>query len=149
MSHPAAMLRRRILLITTKRSRLPRLGDKALWRDPGSECGKQFAGQIAGSFLVGPALPSHVVVQNPTVGRPMDVRLRQVHSIPFNGIGYAADKYDRSVRVDLFHNPDVRERIVVPTVSIRIPRIVKKHQIAGMDHRPSVNPALRQHMVVN
>jgi hypothetical protein len=43
----------------------------------------------------------------------------------------------------------VRERVVVPTISIRIPCIVKKHQIAGMDDRPSVNPTLRQHMVVD
>jgi hypothetical protein len=79
----------------------------------------------------------------------MNMRVRQIHPIPFDCVGHAADEDNGTIRFYSFHNTDVCERIVVPAVSIGIPRIVKKHQVAGMHQRPPVNTTPLEHVVVD
>ena len=79
----------------------------------------------------------------------MDMRLVQVHVVALDGVGDAADEDHGAVWFQSLDDPHMRERVVQLAVSIEIPRIIEKHEIAWADVRPSKKRAVLTHMVVD
>lgn len=79
----------------------------------------------------------------------MDLRVPEVHAVPLDGVGDAADEHHRAVRFDPFDDADVGERVIPFSISVKVPGVVKKHQVSGLGCRPLVNDAVPAHMVIN
>lgn len=79
----------------------------------------------------------------------MDLRMPEVHAVPLDGVGDAADEDHCAVRFDSFDDADVGERVIPFSISVEVPGVVKKHQVAGLGCRPLVKQALSAYMVVN
>ena len=99
--------------------------------------------------MVAPVFATHVVIQHPAVGCPMQMGLCDVHPIPFDRAGHAADKDDGPVGFHHFDNAHMGERIVVSTVAVRVPRVIKEDQIAGSHDRAAMKSPVFPKMIVN
>lgn len=94
-------------------------------------------------------LAPDVVVENTAVGGLMDQRVSEVHAVPLDGVGDAADEDHCAVRFDPFDDADVGERVIPFSISVEVPGVVKKHQVSGLGCRPLVDDALSAYMVIN
>ena len=63
----------------------------------------------------------------------MDMREGEIHMVPFDGAGYAADEDDGAVLVLPFDDTDMREGVIDLTVSVEVPGVVEKYEVAWMD----------------
>lgn len=75
--------------------------------------------------------------------------MRQIHSIAFDGFADTTDKDDRPVSLHFFYDADMREGIIVHSVSVRIPGIVKEDEVPGLHHRPFMDTTVYPHMFIN
>jgi len=79
----------------------------------------------------------------------MQVGKGQIHMVSLDRAGYAADKDDGPVRVLPLHDADVGQGVVDDTVSVVIPGIVEKDQVAGAHRRSLVKLAMPTDVMVN
>lgn len=79
----------------------------------------------------------------------MDLRVPEVHTVPLDGVGDAADEHHCAVQFDPFDDADVGERVIPFSISVEVPGVVKKHQVSWLGCRPLVDDAVPAHMVIN
>ena len=79
----------------------------------------------------------------------MDVWEGEIHVVAVDGAGHATDEDYGAIRLLPFDNPDVRQRVVHLAIPIEVPRVVKKHEVAGMDNRSLVELALLPYVRMN
>lgn len=92
---------------------------------------------------------SYVIVQHASVGGLMDMRLVQIQAIALDCVGDATDEDHGAVRFHPFDDSHMRQRIVHLAVSVEIPRVIEKHEIAWTDVRSSMKDAMLPHVVVD
>ena len=111
--------------------------------------GKQLTGQSGRIVGIGWKFPAYVVVEHQALGGLMDMRLVQVHTVALDGVGDAADEDHGAIRFQAFDDPNMGQGIVQPAISVEIPRVIEKHEIAGTDIRPLMESAVPAHVVVD
>ena len=90
-----------------------------------------------------------IVVQNAAIGCLVEMGPAEIHAIPLDGSGHAADESHSPIGINSFDDPDMCEGIVQFTVSIEIPGVVEKHQISEMGDGALVKPAVLPHVGVD
>ncbi len=98
---------------------------------------------------IGRVFPPYVIVQHAAVGILMNMRLVQIHVIALDGVGDAADEDHSAVWIQLFDDSHMGQGIVQLAVSVEIPRVIEKHEIAWTDVRSSMKGAMLPHVVVD
>ena len=111
--------------------------------------GKQLTGQPGRIVAIGWNFPTYVVVEYQALGGLMDMRLVQVHTVTLDRVGDAADEDHGAVRFQSFNDSHMGQGIVQPAISVEIPRVIEKHEIAGTDIRPLMESAVPAHVVVD
>ena len=114
-----------------------------------AEGGKQLTGQIGRVLSIPPVFSSHVIIEQPTVGRAMNMRMRHIHPIAFDGAGHPADEDDRTILLDLLHDADMGQGIVDQPISVEVPGIIEEHQVSGLYHWPAMESTVFPNVVVN
>ena len=109
---------------------------------PSGELRKEFPREVAGIGSVARILAAKIVVEDSPGGRFMDVGEAEIHSIAFDGAGYAADEDYGAIRFLPLDDPDVRQRVVDLAVSIVVPGVVEEDEVAGMRDRSLVECAV-------
>src|SRR3990167_4375280 len=112
------------------------LGTENFWLGPDS-CGElreQFSREVVGIGRVDGVLAAKIVVEDSAIGGFMDMREGEIHMIQFHRAGYAADEDDGAVLVLPLNDSDVRQRVVHLAVSVEVPGIVEKYEVAWMDY---------------
>ena len=110
--------------------------------DASGELREQFSREVAGIGWVDGALAAKIVVEDPAIGGFMDMGEGEIHMVPFNGAGDAADEDDGAVLVLPLDDSDVRQRVVHLAVSVEVPGVVEKYEVAWMDCGALVERAL-------
>ena len=98
---------------------------------------------------IGRMFPPYVVVEHTTFGGLMDMRLLQIHAVALDCVGHAADEDHCAVRFQPFDHPNMGQGIVQLTISVEIPRVIEKHEIAWTNVRSSMKYAMLPHVVVD
>ena len=93
--------------------------------------------------------PPYVIIEHPAIGVLMNMRVAQIHSVPRDGVGNSTDEDDGAVRVQVFDDADMGERIVHLAVSIEIPRVIEEYEIARADIGSLMENTMLTHMIVN
>lgn len=87
-------------------------------------------------------MAAEIVVQDSAIGGFVNMREGEIHMVPFNGAGHATDEDDGAVRFLPLDDPDVRQRVVHLAITVEVPGVVEKHEVAWMDHGSLVERAL-------
>ncbi len=116
---------------------------------PGPEARKKLTGEIAGVDRIVAVFSSEIIIQNVTFGREVYVRKAQVHAVPFNRVGDAADKHDGPVRFLPFDNSHMGERIVDDAIAVVVPRVIEEDQISRLYSGPIMKRPVVADMAVN
>jgi hypothetical protein len=87
-------------------------------------------------------LAAKIVVEDPTVGGFVNVRLAEVHAVALDGAGDATDEDDGAIRFLPLDDPDVCQWVVYLPVSVVVPGIIEEDEIAGVGDRSRVERAL-------
>lgn len=87
-------------------------------------------------------LAAKIVVEDPTVGGFVNVRLAEVHAVALDGAGDATDEDDGTIRFLPLDDSDVCQRVVCLAVSVIVPGIIEEDEIAGAGDRSLVERAL-------
>ena len=111
--------------------------------------GKQLTGQTGRVVGIGWEFSPDVVIEHAALGGLMDMRLVQVHAVALDSVGDAADEDHGAIRFQPFDDSHMGQGIVQLAVSVEIPCIIKKHEIAGVDVRLSMKRAMPAHVVVD
>ena len=93
--------------------------------------------------------PPYVVVEHMTVASLMDMRLVQIHAVALDGVGDAADEDHCAVWFQPFDHSNMGQGIVHFAVSVEIPRVTEKYEIAGVGVRSLMKGAMLAHMVLD
>ena len=110
---------------------------------------KQFAGQAGYVVWIGWMFSPDIVVEHQALGGLMDMRLVQVHAVALDGVGDAADEDHGAIWFQPLDDSHMGQRIVQRAISVEIPCIIEKHEIAWVDSRLSMKGTMVTHMVVN
>lgn len=116
---------------------------------PCPEAGKKLPGEITGVDRIVAVFSSEIIVQNVTFGREVHVREPQVHAVPLDRVGDAADKHDGPVRFLPFDNSHMGERIVDDAIAVVVPRVIEEDQISRLHSGPLMKRSVLADMVVN
>lgn len=73
----------------------------------------------------------------------------QIHAVTLDCVGDAADKHHGTVRFQVFDDSNMGQGIVQLAVSIEIPRVIEKHEVAWTDVGPSMKSAMLSYVVVD
>lgn len=103
---------------------------------------EQLSREPAFVLEIGGVFAPEVVVQDAALGCFVKMRKAEIHVVSLDGGGHAADENDGPIGIDSFDDPDMSEGIVQFSISIKIPGVVKEHQISGMGDRALVEPAV-------
>ena len=120
-----------------------------LGTDAGTVESEEFTGEVAHIVRIGREFAPHVVIQHTAISGFVDVGQGEIHAITFDGVGDATDEDHRAVRLHSLHDAHMGKRIVQHPVAVEVPRIVKKHEVAGMDDRSLVEGAVLAHMSID
>ena len=72
----------------------------------------------------------------------MDVREAEIHTVAFDGTGYAADENHGAIRFLPLDDSDMRQRVIDLAISIVIPCVIKEDEVAWTDGRSLVECAV-------
>jgi hypothetical protein len=98
---------------------------------------------------IGWVFPPYEIVQHAAAGMLMNMWLVQIHVVALDGVGDAADEDHSAVRFQPFDDSHMGQGIVQFSVSVEIPRVIEKHEIAWADGRSSMKGAMLSHVVVD
>lgn len=116
--------------------------DALLVSDPSGKFRKKFTREVVGIGWVDGILAAKIVVEDSAIGGLVHVREGEIHMVPFDGAGHATDEDHRAVRFLPFHDSDVRQGVVHLAISVEVPGVVEKYEVAWMDHRSLVECTL-------
>lgn len=79
----------------------------------------------------------------------MGMGMGHVHAISFNRARHSADEHNGAVRLHCLDDAHMGQGIVETAISIEIPRIVKKYEIAGAYDWTTVELSMGANMIVD
>jgi len=109
---------------------------------PSGELGKEFPCEVAGIGSVGDILAAKIVVEDSSGGCFVNVWEAEIHAVAFDSAGHTADEDHGAIRFLPLDDPDVGQRVVDLAISIVVPCVVEKDEVAGMRDRSLVECAL-------
>lgn len=121
----------------------------ALESRPRAEAGEQLSREIRGAGRIVEVFAPDIVVENPAFRRPVDMGEGEIHSVPLDCARDSTDEDDGSIMFLTFHDPYMGQRIIGEAISIVVPRIVEKDEIARADGRALMHLAVPGDVMMN